>query len=494
MQQKTIDPEGFRRVVGPDNVSTTDTELESHRAAGLASRGDPVAVVRPSGASQLRDVILLARETGANLVFSSSAPPRFRGDSVPSGDGVIVDLSGMDRISRIDRRNKVAYIEPGVTFQSLIERSDDAGMKVPMPLLPRTGKSVLACFLEREPITIPKYHWDMTDPLLCTEMVFGSGDLFRTGTAGSPGSIDRQLEAGLAHKNPLGPGATDFLRIVQGSQGTLAGVTWATIKLEIKPTVHKIYFAGDNKLERLVDFTYRALRPRLGDEWLILNARAMATVIGTEPSVIEELARRQAPWTLVYGVSGYKYLPEERLALREKELARIAQAVGVRPVPEVPGCPAKKMEEILASPSPEPYYKTVPRGAFADIIFLATLDNVNSLVEVMANACERHGYPVPELGTYIQPIQQGRTAHVEFTIYYDPTDETQTRSAGELLVSASAELDTAGAFFSRPYGMLSEVAYSNCPDTVEALKKVKRVMDPDNVLNRGKLCFTEEVV
>jgi FAD/FMN-containing dehydrogenase len=494
MNKKSADPEVFREAVGPENVSVNETDLESYRSAGLSSVGEPVAVVRPQGMAQLRDVVLLARETGANLVFSSSSPPRFRGDTVPAGDGIVVDLSGMDRILRIDRRNKVAYIEPGVTFQSLIERADDVGLKVLMPLLPRRGKSVLACFLEREPITIPKYHWDMTDPLLCTEMVFGSGDLFRTGTAGSPGSIDRQLKAGLAHKNPLGPGATDFLRIVQGSQGTLAGVTWATIKLEVKPTVHKIYFACDDRLERLVEFTYRALRPRLGDEWLILGARALATVIGGSPESIDDLARRQAPWTLVYGVSGYKYLPEERLALQENELARIAQAVGVRPVPEVPGCPAKKMEEILAGPSPDPYYKAVSRGAFADIAFLATLDKAGSMAEVMSAACDARGYPPSELGIYIQPIRQGRAAHVEFTVYYDPADEADCTRIRDLVEEASVQLDEAGAFFSRPYGNLSRIAFRNCPDTVDALRKVKHVMDPDNVLNRGKLCFGEEVV
>lgn len=494
MSQRIADLEGFKGVVGQDNVSTAESELESFRSAGLAAGGDPVAIVRPANMSQLRDLVILARENGSNLVFSSSAPPRFRGGSIPSEDGVIVDLSGMDQIMRMDRRNKVAYIQPGVTFPSLIERADKEGLKVLMPLLPRQGKSVIACFLEREPFTIPKYHWDMTDPLLCTEMVFGTGDLFRTGTAGSPGNIEQQLAAGLAHKNPLGPGASDFLRIVQGSQGTLAGVTWGTIKLEIKPAIHKIYFVADDKLERLADFTYRALRPKLGDEWLVLNARTLSTAIGGPPAAIDDLARRQAPWTLVYGVSGYKYLPEERVALQEKELAQRAQASGVRTVREVPGCAAGKMEKILASASPEPYYKTVPRGAFLDIFFLATLDMVSNLVEVMEKACERHGYPAGALGTYIQPIQQGRTAHIEFTLYYDPADETESKKARELFESASRELDAAGAFFSRPYGTWSQIAYRNCPDSVEALKKVKGMMDPDNVLNRGKLCFGEEVV
>jgi FAD/FMN-containing dehydrogenase len=182
------------------------------------------------------------------------------------------------------------------------------------------------------------------------------------------------------------------------------------------------------------------------------------------------------------------------MALQEKDLGKIAQAAGVVPVSEVPGCPAKKMERILASPSPEPYYKTVPKGAFTDIFFLATLDEVSTLIAVMEKACEHHGYPTSELGAYIQPIQQGRTAHVEFALSYDPADEAESKKVAELADSASRALDAAGAFFSRPYGAWSDIAYRNCPDTVEALKKVKRVMDPDNVLNRGKLCYGEEVV
>ena len=492
MSHRTADLEGFKEVVGQDNVSTAESELESFRSAGLAA-GDPVAIVRPAHMSQLRDLVILARQNGLNLVFSSSAPPRFRGDSIPSGDGVIVDLSGMDEIVRMDRRNKVAYIEPGVTFPSLIERADKVGLKVLMPLLPRRGKSVIACFLEREPITIPKYHWDMTDPLLCTEMVFGTGDLFRTGTAGSPGNIDQQLAAGLAHKNPLGPGASDFLRIVQGSQGTLAGVTWSTIKLEVKPAIHKIYFVADNKLARLVDFTYRALRPRLGDEWLILNARSLATVVGGSPAAIDDLSRRPAPWTLVFGVSGHKYLPEERVALQEKELGKVAQTTGVVPVSEVPGCSSREMERFL--PPRLPILTT--RQSREALSWTSSSWPRSKWLIAWSRSWKR-----PARDTVIPSGSWGPTSS-RYSRAGPPTSSSRStttrltrrsRRARELFESASSELDAAGAFFSRPYGTWSQIAYRNCPDSVEALKKVKRMMDPDNVLNRGKLCFGEEVV
>ena len=49
--------------------------------------------------------------------------------------------------------------------------------------------------LEREPVTMPKYQWDISDPLACTQVFFGTGDEFRTGQAAGPGTIKEQWKA-----------------------------------------------------------------------------------------------------------------------------------------------------------------------------------------------------------------------------------------------------------------------------------------------------------
>jgi len=358
-----------------------------------------------------------------------------------------------------------------------------------MPLLPRATKSVLTSYLEREPITIPRFHWDMTDPLLCTELVFGTGDLFRTGSAAGPGSLQQQWDKGLAQKNPMGPAQTDFMRIVQGSQGTLAAVTWATVKLELEPSIHRLYFVPSAQIGPLVDFSYSALRPKLADEFFILNSYALAAILGAGPDAIDELAAKQAPYTLVYGVSGFEYLPEQRVAYQERDMATLAQAAGVKPVREVPGATPRKMETILGNPSREPYFKLGPAGAFLEILFLTTLDRVPSFISVMETAALEHGYAPERIGTYIQPIQHGRTCHLEFNLYYDPGNATEEASTRALFTDASRSLSEDGAFFSRPYGEWSDLAYARCPDTVRALTKIKQMLDPGGVLNPGKLCF-----
>ena len=46
-----------------------------------------------------------------------------------------------------------------------------------------------------------------------------------------------------------------------------------------------------------------------------------------------------------------------------------------------------------------------------------------------------------------------------------------------------------GAFFSRPYGESVDIVMNRDAATVAALKKVKSILDPDNIMNPGKLCF-----
>ncbi len=479
--------EALAGLVGPDAVSDSREELEVYAGAGEM----PALVVRPSEAAQVAELVRLANREKLNLVPVSSGPPHIHGGSWPLKGSVIVDLSGMRRILRTDRRNKVALIEPGVTFGQLQEAVEPLGLRVLKPLMPRANKSVIASALEREPITIPKYHWDMNDPLLCTEVVFGSGEVFRTGSAAGPGTLEQQWAEGHAQKNPLGPAQSDLVRVVQGAQGTMGVVTWATVKLEVKPQARRIYFLRESDLGKLIDFSYRVLRPKQTDEHLILNRWALACMLSEGAEEAARLAEKQAPYTLIYTLSGYEYFPQERVAYLEEDVGRAAQVSGVVPEREIPGVPLQRVWEMLDRPCSGRYWKERVRGGWREIFFITTLDRVPRMMEVMGEVLKRHAWPREEVGVYIQPMQLGRNCHLEYGLFFDPEDADAAAKAEGLCREAAADLADAGAFFSRPYGGWAEVAYSRCPDTVKALRMVKDMLDPGGVMNRGKLCFQE---
>ena len=124
-----------------------------------------------------------------------------------------------------------------------------------------------------------------------------------------------------------------------------------------------------------------------------------------------------------------------------------------------------------------------------DIFFLTTLDKVPKFIDVMNNVAAQYDYPSSDIGTYIQPMVQGTSCHCEFDLYYSPSDAGESARIRELSVRAAEALMNAGAFFSRPYGDVADLAYRRDAETTAALRKVKSIFDPNGVMNPGKLCF-----
>jgi len=87
--------EALAGIVGAESVLDGHTDLAEFQP-GRAGTGKALLSVQPSDAKQVRSLIRLANESGLSLVFTSSGPPRFRGDSAPSSEAVIVDMSRMD--------------------------------------------------------------------------------------------------------------------------------------------------------------------------------------------------------------------------------------------------------------------------------------------------------------------------------------------------------------------------------------------------------------
>jgi FAD/FMN-containing dehydrogenase len=61
----------------------------------------------------------------------------------------------------------------------------------------------------------------------------------------------------------------------------------------------------------------------------------------------------------------------------------------------------------------------------------------------------------------------------------------------EFFETVSAALAAKGAFFSRPYGPWADLVYRQDSEEVKALKELKAIFDPNNILNPGKVCFWE---
>jgi hypothetical protein len=479
-------------IAGAANVfDDASTLQELSRDHSFAVPRKPWYVVRPGNAEEVQKLAQWANQTQTALVPVSSGAPHFHGDTVPSvAESVIVDLSRMNQILRLDKRNKVVHIEPGVTYSQLSPVLAEQGLRICRPLLPRANKSVIASLLERQPTMIPRFNYSLPEPLRDCGVVWGTGELAFTGEAAlGPMSLEKQWEAGFVQIDPKGPMASDLMRVLTGAQGSMGIVIWASVKCELTPAAQKYRFVPGNKLEDLIDFSYKLLRLRVGDEVMILNRARMATLFARPGGDVPSCAEDLPAWAVVIGLAGAGYYPQERVEVQEKEINRLAQEFQVPVWKGLPGISHAEVMATISGCSDEPHWKLKARGACADIFFLTTLDKAPQYVETVRAVAEAAQYPGQDISVYIQPQHHGVSQHVEFSLAYDPGDPKAVARVKEVYAKASAELVAQGAYFSRPYGAWADLVYSRDATAVRVLRVVKQIVDPNNVLNPGKLCF-----
>ncbi|MDT3698633.1 MAG: FAD-binding oxidoreductase [Thermincola sp.] len=484
---------GLVEIFGKENVLDAPETLEAYaKDESFVHPLKPRFVVRPKNTEEVQELVRWAKQTRTPLVPVSSGAPHFRGDTVPSAPGaVIVDLSGMNKIIKINRRNRLAIIEPGVTYSQLQPELAKEGLCLSTTLIPRANKSVLASLLEKEPRLIPRFQWAILDPLRCIEVVWGDGQKLVTGNAenASIEAVEANLKRGQAQFIATGPGQTDFYRLVSAAQGSMGIVTWATVKCEVLPQIHKTFFVTSEKLKDLHDFTYKILRFRFGDELMILNNFSLACVLGNSPDEIRELREDLPTWIAIVGVAGRDRLAKERVEFQEQDISDIARSFGLQLKNEIPGTRSSEVLRAINNTSREPYWKLGYKGGCQEIFFVTTLEKTSEFVRSMYSVAEGQGYNPSDIGVYIQPIHQGASCHCEFILPFDREDQREMAKMQVLFEKASEELHRQGAFFSRPYGMWADLAFNRDVQTTNTLKKIKGIFDPNNIMNTGKLCF-----
>lgn len=479
-------------IVGEKNVLDDTETLDGYSTDRSFTRAvKPQFVVRVTNVDEVQKIIGWANATGTPLVPVSSGPPHCHGDTVPGVDGVvIIDLSGMKKILKANRRNRIAVIEPGVTYAELLPALSEQGMRLSNPLLPRANKSVVTSLLEREPRLNCRLQWSSLDPLRCLEIVFGDGNKLWTGDAGM-GKLDLERQWARQHwqSQPVGPGQTDFYRFLTAAQGSMGIATWASVRCEVMPRIHRLYFVPASKLDDLLDFTYRILRFRYADELFIMNSTSLAYALGEDVGRIESLRDQLPPWLVLVGIAGREELPEKRVAFQEKDISEIAREFGLELLPEVPGAPGERVLPVMLNPSREPYWKDTYKGDCQDIFFVTTLDKAPGFVKTLFPVAEALDYPISDIGVYLQPRHQGVNCHCEFILPYDPDSREEVSRIQALYTQASQALADAGAFYTRPYGIWSDMSFQKDPPSTALLRQIKNIFDPNGIMNPGKLCF-----
>lgn len=453
----------------------------------LQSGCRPNCIIQPVDPDALQVLISFANERQLNLTVTSSTGGHRNGGIASPNENILVDLSHWQKIDLVDRRNRVCCIQPGVTYGQLLEELALHGMTLPVPLAPRSGKSVLASVMDRTPGTWPNKQWDASDPLGSTEFYFGTGERFRSGAAGGPGDIEQQRNSGGAQKFSSGPSQTDFHRVLQGAQGTMGILSWITVRTELMPSIQKNLLAGSDKLDDLLPFVYSTQRGLLGEQTFILDRTAVALLMsGGRAEAFESIRSSLPAYICLQNVAGFERLPQERLSFHLKEIGQIARTNHLRLEERIGEVSADELFTRSTRPHGEMDWRDTLMGGSHSIFFISTLDRSPDFINSFTKINREFGIPATEFGTYIQPMVQNHACHIEFILPFDPGSESKIERIKEFEKQATIQLMEAGAFFSRPYGSAAELVWDQNPANYQLLKTVKGIFDPGRVLQMDK--------
>jgi len=193
-------------------------------------------------------------------------------------------------------------------------------------------------------------------------------------------------------------------------------------------------------------------------------------------------------------LSGAPVRPAERIEYEEEALREIAAELSLANImTALPGLPGIERRVLYllrhAWPEDKTYWKWGIRGECADLPFLTTLNRLPEFIDAVKAVAAVHSYTIDDVGCYVQPLEYSRACHCEFNFFYDPEDPEEIDRMRELYADAARIALDLGAFYSRPYGILADLVYPRAGGYAMMLKKTKAILDPNNIMNPGRLCF-----
>ncbi len=484
----------LQKILGNDLVLNDHKTCEAYSLDQSFVNGQkPGAVVFAESAEQIQEVLRYANKTKTPVVPRSSGL-NLHGAAVPAYGGIVLDLSKMDKIIEINEKDMYVIIEPGVTFEKLQNVLTEKSFRIMLPFGVPPGRSVLTSYLERDIVMTSastEYGNFLTHD---TELVLPDGELFRTGCwnlGGRPGGL-------------YGPGLNTLHRLWTGAQGTLGIFTKMVISIHHLSSLRKFFFIPFEYLDELPEPIKKIQRKEIGWECMGLNRFNLASILNNDwhipdsfpaevvhSSNFENLKASLPPWTLVIGISGLPHLAEEWVRIQEEALLEVCSSMGLKPERSLTGFP--DLETVFLKESLRPFgilKKFNYKGAVHDLSFKTHLKKIPEMEAALISSANDSGYIPDDIGGYFTVIERGRSVHCEFDLHASPEPSEKKEKVNAFWETAGKALLDRGVLFDRPYGAWAEMVYAQAPGYHKKLSQLKSEMDPQGILNPGRLCFS----
>lgn len=449
--------EKLKAIVGDENVLVDPEKVEPYGADAVKEKFPPEAVVFPESTEQMSQIIKLANEY-LFPVTARGGGVGYTGGAVPIDGGIVIGTDRMNKILEVNADDLYVVCQPGIRTFELQQEVEKFGVFFPPDPASYKDSFIGGNIAENAGgMRTPKY--GITGRyVLGLEIVTGTGEVLRVG--------------GKVEKNVVGFNLTS---LIVGSEGMLGIITEATLKLlpqtETTSTVRASFRSMEEACKVLTKFTPEGILPMAMEviDKHCINAIEQNYAFGLS---------KDASAILLVAVDG----SNEEVAKNAERIEQILQANGGF---DVLRAKSKEDEDKLWD---------VRRAISPSLMKFGTL-KINEDVVVPRSRVPELVAKVEEIGkkhnTFVANFGHAGDGniHVNFLCNREDADSiTRARECVKETFALSVEL---GGTISGEHGIgyvkAAYMDYAIDKPTLEVMKGIKKVFDPNGVLNPGKM-------
>ncbi len=453
-------PTGFTpaliELLGADNVLTEASERLTYGYDNSRQQALPALVVFPENHAQVQGVVRLCHEHRATLTARGRGTGT-TGATVPLENAIVLSTERMTRILEMNPADRLMVVQPGVTNQTVQQAAAEHGF-----FWPPDPTSAAVCTIggnlaynSAGPRAV-KYGTPRENTL-GLRAVTGTGEEIHTGTRTTKGVV-----------------GYDLTRLLIGSEGTLAIITEATLKLtplaESRRTLRAIYADMHSAAQAVSRIMAQPVVPC-----------ALEFIDGPAIEMIRQHSTAELPQgagaLLMIEVDGAQAAMAESLTAIEQAASgdglldlRVAQTQA-----EIQALWATRK---ALSPA---LRNVAPKKINEDVV--VPVSQIPALIASLADFGERHGITIVNFG-------HAGNGNIHVNLLVDPDDGAQMARAEACLDAIFARVLELGGSLSGEHGIglvkRDFVAREIDPVSLALMQQIRRLFDPHGILNPGK--------
>lgn len=417
----------------------------------------PDVVVFATSHREVQEIVRLCHEHGVPIVARGRGTAT-TGAAIPVHGGVVLSLERMNRILNVDAANRVVVVEPGVTNQAIQDAVAALGFFWPPDPTSAAYCTVGGNLAVNAAGPHAVKYGSTRENTLGLRAITGAGDDIHTGVYTTKGVV-----------------GYDLTRLLIGSEGTLAIITEATLKLTPLP-----------QARRLMQAVYTDVAQAATAISRIMAQPATPCALEFMDGAAIEMIRNYSNANLPTGAGALLLIEVDGpgSALDELSMAIRNAATGEGLIRFHEARTKNETDALWASRKAlSPALRTIaPNKLNEDVV--VPVSRLPELIDGLGKLSREFGIPIVNFG-------HAGNGNIHVNLLYDSQDKQQETNAKPCLKKVFDLVIHLGGTLSGEHGIGREkrdyIALAIDPATLGLMRQIKTQFDPKGILNPDKI-------